>query len=392
METAVVIVAGGRGVRAPGGDLPKQYRALGGVPVLTRTLEKFVTHDKVDAVQIVIHGDDRNLYHEATSTFAGQILEPALGGATRQESVHAGLERLDGQKPRNILIHDAARPFVDHELVGRVISALADNEGAAPALAVTDTLKKSSDGFIEGTVDRSNLWGVQTPQGFHYEKLLEAHRVAERAKGTEFTDDSSLAEWHGMKVALVEGSPANIKLTTEADFILAEDRMLKSDAEQSGECRIGQGFDVHAFTNGDHVMLCGLKIPHDNSLAGHSDADVGLHALTDALLGSIGDGDIGAHFPPGDPKWKDAASDQFLSNAAERVSARGGRIVNVDITLICETPKIGPHRERMRACVADILKIELERVSVKATTTEGLGFTGRGEGIAAQATAMIQFG
>ncbi len=387
----MVIVAGGRGQRAPGGNAPKQYRVLAGIQVLTRTLESFVKHDKVDGVLTVIHGDDRSHFDAATSSFEGKLLEPVTGGATRQDSVRAGLKRLDELKPRNILIHDAARPFADAGLIERVIGTLVDNEGAVPALAITDTLKKGNHGFIEGTVDRSNLWGVQTPQGFHFEKLLDAHRAAESAGQTDFTDDSSLAEWHGMKVALVEGSPANIKLTTEADFVLAEDRLARLGNALTGECRVGQGFDVHAFTCGDRVMLCGLNIPHHKSLAGHSDADVGLHALTDALLGAIGDGDIGAHFPPSDPKWKGASSDRFLHDARKRISERGGRIVNVDITIICEAPKIGPYREKMRARIAQILEIEPERVSVKATTSEGLGFTGRGEGIAAQATAMVQF-
>jgi 2-C-methyl-D-erythritol 4-phosphate cytidylyltransferase/2-C-methyl-D-erythritol 2,4-cyclodiphosphate synthase len=365
---------------------------LAGKPVLARALKSFVNLDKIDGVLTVIHGDDRSHFDAATASFASKLLEPIRGGATRQESVRAGLERLEELKPRNVLIHDAARPFIDIDLIERVISALADTDGAVPALAVTDTLKKADKGFVEGTIDRKNLWGVQTPQGFHFEKLLEAHRIAERAGKTDFTDDSSLAEWQGMKVALVEGAAANTKLTTEADFVLAEERLQKAGSAFAGECRIGHGFDVHAFTDGDHVLLCGLKIPHGRSLAGHSDADVGLHALTDALLGAMADGDIGAHFPPSDPKWKGAASDQFLRDAAARVSARGGRIVNVDVTIICEEPKIGPQRDEMRACVAGILEIGLERVSVKATTSEGLGFTGRGEGIAAQATAMVQFG
>ena len=392
VQTAVVIVAGGRGQRASGSGMPKQYRPLAGTPILTRALESFVSHGDVDAILTVIHGDDRSHFETAAAPFTGKLLEPVMGGAMRQDSVRAGLERLEELHPRNVLIHDAARPFTDAGLIKRVIGALSDNEGVVPALAVTDTLKRANEGLIEDTVDRANLWGVQTPQGFHFEKLLEAHRAAERAGKTDFTDDSSLAEWHGMNVALVEGSPANVKLTTEADFVLAGERLARSGDAHSGESRIGQGFDVHAFTDGDHVTLCGLKIPYERSLAGHSDADVGLHALTDALLGAIADGDIGAHFPPSDPEWRGAASDQFLRDAADRISARGGRIINLDVTIICEAPKIGPHRENMRLRIAEILRIEPERVSVKATTTEGLGFTGRGEGIAAQATAMIQLG
>ena len=373
--------------------MPKQYRPVGGVGVLTRVLERFSAHPKIDALVSVIHADDREHYKSAAAApFSAKLLEPVPGGATRQDSVRAGLEQLKAHSPRNVLIHDAARPFADAALIGRVIGGLAKHDGAVPALAVTDTLKRATDGRIEGTVDRTNLWGVQTPQGFHFNKLLEAHRAAVKAGKADFTDDSAIAEWHGLDVALVEGAAANVKLTTAADFVLAEERLRSAMPGANSEWRCGQGFDVHAFTHGDHVMLCGVKVPHDKALAGHSDADAGLHALTDAILGAIGDGDIGAHFPPNDPEWKDAASDKFLRDAARRVSALNGRIINVDVTLICETPKIGPHREAMRASIAQILQIGVERVSVKATTTEKLGFTGRGEGIAAQATAMIQLG
>ncbi len=388
METAVVIVAAGRGTRADGAGVPKQYRPVGGVTVLTRVLETFAAHPKIDALVSVIHADDKAHYLSASAPFTQKLLEPVSGGVTRQVSVHAGLEQLKTHSPRNILIHDAARPFTGAALIGRVIEGLAEHDGAVPALAVTDTLKRATGGRIKATLDRANLWAVQTPQGFHFEKILAAHRAAAKADRSDFTDDSALAEWHGLDVALVEGAPANVKLTTRDDFALAEERLRGASAEW----RCGQGFDAHAFTNGDHVMLCGVKIPHNKALAGHSDADVGLHALTDAILGAIGDGDIGAHFPPGDPQWSDAASDEFLRDAARRVSALNGRIVNVDVTLICETPKIGPHREVMRACIAEIIQIDVERVSVKATTTERLGFTGRGEGIAAQATAMVQLG
>ena len=392
METAVVIVAAGRGTRAGGDALPKQYRPVGGVAVLTRALEGFAAHPKIDAVLSVIHRDDQKHYLSAAAPFAGQLLEPVPGGATRQESVRAGLEQLSRHSPRNVLIHDAARPFADAALIGRVIGALGAHDGAVPALAVTDTLKRARGGRIEGTVDRSNLWGAQTPQGFLFDKILDAHRAAALAGKADFTDESSIAGWHGLDVALVEGSPENVKLTTAADFDLAEKRLRAAAAGANAEWRTGSGFDVHAFASGDHVTLCGVKIPHDRALAGHSDADVGLHALTDAILGAIGEGDIGAHFPPGNPEWKGAASDLFLRDAARRVAALNGRIVNVDVTLICETPKIGPHREAMRTRIAQILQIGVERVSVKATTTEKLGFTGRGEGIAAQATAMVQLG
>lgn len=390
METAVVIVAAGRGTRAEGGDIPKQYRPLAGTPVLTRAIDAFSASLDASSIVTVIHRDDRDHYATAVAPYSRQLRDPVIGGATRQYSVHAGLESLADVSPRHVLIHDAARPFADTELISRVIAGLAYYDGVVPALAVTDTLKRASGGTVEGTLDRTNLWGVQTPQGFHFNKLLEAHRAAAKDAKSEFTDDSSVAEWRGLRVGLVEGSPINVKLTTNSDFEMAEDRLRASGGAAAPAFRIGQGFDVHAFGEGDHVMLCGVKIPHDKSLAGHSDADVGLHALTDALLGAIGDGDIGAHFPPGDPEWRGASSDQFLLDAASRVSARNGRIMNVDVTLICETPKIGPHRQAMRKRIAEILQIDVARVSVKATTTEGLGFTGRGEGIAAQATALVQ--
>ncbi len=392
METAIVIVAAGRGTRAAVGDAPKQYRRLAGTPVLTRAIDTFAGLLDASSIVTVIHRDDRDHYDAAVAPYSGKLRPPVMGGATRQHSVHAGLESLADVSPRHVLIHDAARPFADTDLIERVIAGLADNDGAVPALAVTDTLKRASGGVIEGAVNRTNLWGVQTPQGFHFDKLLDAHRAAAQDARREFTDDSSVAEWHGLRVALVEGSPANVKLTTNTDLAMAEERLRASGGVSSLKLRIGQGFDVHAFAQGDHVMLCGVKIPHGKTLAGHSDADVGLHALTDALLGAIGDGDIGAHFPPGDPQWRGAASDQFLLDAAKRVSARNGQIVNVDVTLICETPKIGPHRQAMRERIAEILQIDKGCVSVKATTTEGLGFTGRGEGIAAQATAMVQLG
>lgn len=392
MQTAVVIVAAGRGTRVSSGDAPKQYRALAGKPVLRRTQEIFLRHEAIDAIITVIHPEDAGLYERRAGAPGSKLMQPVFGGATRQGSVFAGLEALVDKKPAKVLVHDAARPFADAPLIDRVLKGLDDHEGAVPALAVTDTLKRAASGVIEETVDRTNLWGVQTPQGFHFEKLHEAHRAA-RSKGLDdFTDDSAVAEWHGLDVALVEGASENIKLTTDEDFERAEALLKRKDDSSQGEFRVGQGYDVHAFTDGDHVMLCGVRVPHDQALAGHSDADVGLHALTDALLGAIGDGDIGQHFPPSDPKWKGAASDRFLRDAGARVREKGGRVVNVDVTLICEEPKIGPHRETMCQRIAEILNIEQTRVSVKATTSEGLGFTGRGEGIAAQATAMIVLG
>lgn len=392
MQTAVVIVAAGRGTRMSGGTIPKQYRKLHGIPVLTRAISSFVEHAGVDAILTVIHEDDRSLYDEATGQFAPEkVLQPVHGGDSRQASALAGLEELELVGPRNVLIHDAARPFAPPGVIDRVLDGLSQHDGAVPALPVTDTIKRAAEGVIEATVDRSNLWRAQTPQGFGFDKILEAHRAAAKVEQPEFTDDASLAEWHGLDVVLVDGDNGNIKLTSDNDFERAEETVRRSSGMSAGEMRVGQGFDVHAFAAGDHVVLCGLKIPHDKALSGHSDADVALHAVTDALLGAIADGDIGAHFPPSDAQWQGAASDLFLKDAAKRVRDKGAEIVNVDLTVICERPKIGPHRDAMRARLAEILALDVNRVSVKATTTEGLGFTGRGEGIAAQATVIVRF-
>lgn len=392
METAAIIVAAGRGTRAEDGGVPKQYRNLAGAPVLVHALKGFVEHPGVDAILAVVHDDDRGVFQRVATGFETKLLDAVTGGATRQASVRAGLEGLRTAGPRNVLIHDAARPFPGGDLIGRVIRALADYEGAIPALPVTDTLKEAANSQVKATICRDNLWRAQTPQGFRFDRILEAHVAAASSGEQDFTDDSSIAEWHGINVKLVEGAASNLKLTTAEDFALAEERLRAAGATHAREVRVGQGFDVHAFRDGGPLILCGVELPHDRSLAGHSDADVGLHALTDALLGAIGDGDIGAHFPPSDPKWAGAASDTFLRDAAARIAARGGAIVNVDVTIICEAPKIGPHRDAMRARIAKILEIEMDRVSVKATTSEGLGFTGRGEGIAAQASAVVRLG
>ena len=386
--TAVVILAAGKGSRAANSAaaIPKQYRSLGGIQVLSRTLSAFANHSKVDDIVTVIHADEQDSFTRATAPFADRLMAPAIGGETRQESALAGLEMLEPLSPKNVLIHDAARPLVSPELIDRVIAGLRESEAVVPALPVSDTLKLEKDGYVAATLERSSLWAAQTPQGFHFKTILEAHRAAAKEGKNAFTDDSAIAEWKGSRVALVEGEKSNVKLTTANDFEIAEKQFA------AGETRVGQGFDVHAFSEGDHVVLCGVKIPHSRALAGHSDADVGLHALTDALLGAIGDGDIGSHFPPDDPAWKGMTSDKFLSDAVTRVRRLGGAIINVDITLICEEPKIGPHRAAMVEAVSTTLQIEPGRVSVKATTTESLGFTGRGEGIAATATATIQLG
>jgi 2-C-methyl-D-erythritol 4-phosphate cytidylyltransferase/2-C-methyl-D-erythritol 2,4-cyclodiphosphate synthase len=378
--TVALIVAAGRGSRF-GGAGPKQYAPLSGRPLLRHSLERFRDHPGISAVQAVIHADDRGLYAEAAAGL--DLLPPAIGGATRQESVHRGLEHIASQGPERVLIHDAARPFVDNSMIDRVLAALTGAPGAIAALAVTDSLKRGINGRVAGTVPRDGLWRAQTPQGFRFAEILAAHRAA---VGAEMTDDAAVAERAGLAVALVEGAAENVKITTAEDLIRAE-RWL---AAHQDETRVGTGFDVHRFAPGDHVMLCGVRIAHDAGLLGHSDADVGLHALTDAILGAIAAGDIGSHFPPGDARWHGAESAIFLRHAADLVAAHGGRIAHVDVTLICERPKVGPHRAAMTARIAEVLEIDTRRVSIKATTTEGLGFTGRGEGIAAQATATIR--
>ena len=377
-KTVVLVVAAGRGRRF-GGDLPKQYHDLAGRMVLRHTLAAFATNPEIHAVRAVIHPDDRQLYDIAADGLA--ILEPVPGGASRQDSVRLGLESLKELHPSKVLIHDGARPFVDAGTIGRVIAALDQQPAALPVVAVADTLKRGANGLVADTVDRNALYRAQTPQGFRYDDILAAHLAV---AGEELTDDAAVAERAGQAVALVQGSEDNFKITTAAD--LARARFL---FEGSGETRAGSGYDVHCFEEGDGCWLCGILVPHDAKLKGHSDADVALHALTDAILGAIAAGDIGHHFPPTESRWKGAASDQFLAHAGSLVTAKGGRIINLDVTIICERPKVGPHRARMAARVADILGISQDRVSVKATTTEGLGFTGRQEGIAAQAMASV---
>jgi 2-C-methyl-D-erythritol 4-phosphate cytidylyltransferase/2-C-methyl-D-erythritol 2,4-cyclodiphosphate synthase len=381
-KAAALIVAAGRGSRA-GQELPKQYVQLGGMAVLRRTVGAVLTHEAIDRVLVVIGPDDSALYEEAVAGLP-RLLPPVVGGATRQQSVLNGLEALAHHAPPLVLVHDAARPFVRADLIGRVLSACENGSAAIPALAVNETLKRVESGSIIATVPRDDLMTAQTPQGFPFAALLAAHRMAAEAGRDDLTDDAAVAALAGMSVKVVDGDRGNVKLTNPADFSAAEQLL-----EQTMETRTAQGFDVHAFGAGSSVWLCGVEIPHDRGLLGHSDADVGLHALTDALLGSIGDGDIGQHFPPSDPQWKGASSDRFLADAVRRVRERGGRIVNLDVTLICERPKIGPHRERMRAAMATLAGVSLDRVSVKATTSERLGFTGREEGIAALATASV---
>jgi 2-C-methyl-D-erythritol 4-phosphate cytidylyltransferase/2-C-methyl-D-erythritol 2,4-cyclodiphosphate synthase len=385
LTTAALIVAAGQGRRA-GGTVPKQYAPLGGETVLWRTLRAFLEHPAVDLVLTAIAAADRPLYDAAIVSDHPKVLPPVPGGDTRQRSVLAGLRALAAHAPARVLIHDAARPFVTAAILDRVLAALERTPGAIAAVPLADTLKRAGpDGLIAATLDRGGLWRAQTPQAFRFEAILGAHEAAAAAGRSDLTDDAAVAEWAGLPVALVEGGEANVKLTTVEDLARAG---AGSDPAYP-DVRTGQGFDVHRFTTGDHVWLCGIRIPHSHGLEGHSDADAPLHALTDALLGAIGDGDIGEHFANTDPRWKDAPSHLFLADAAARVRARGGTIGNVDVTILCEAPRIAPHRAAMRRRIAEVLGLAPDRVAVKATTTEGLGFLGRREGIAALATATV---
>lgn len=381
IPVAALVLAAGRGHRS-GPGIPKQYRELAQTSAVRSSLGLFLTHPGIAYVQAIIHPDDRDMFAQASQ---GLDLPPAVaGGQTRQASVRAGLVALEALSPELVLVHDAARPFATAALVDRAIAAARAYGAAAPALLVSDTVKEvDAQGRVTRTLDRAVLRTVQTPQAFDFKALLAAHRQAAR---NDFSDDAALMEWAGMTVTTFEGESTNMKLTTAEDF----ERARALSAHHDGDVRTGMGFDVHAFGPGDHIMLGGISIPFTRTLAGHSDADVALHALVDALLGALADGDIGQHFPPSDPKWKGASSDMFLTFAAERVAARGGRIAHLDLTIVCEMPKIGPHRDAIRARIAEIAGIHISRVAVKATTSEGLGFTGRGEGIAAYATATVR--
>jgi len=391
-KIAAVIVAAGSGARASGtfaaadtGDVPKQFRPVGGEAVLRRCLSALAGCGFVHMIQPVIRPGDEALYRQTADGLSTN--EPVHGGATRQDSVRAGLEALEALAPDLVLIHDAARPFVTAALIARAIEAAQETGAAIPALAVTDTIKSvDSQGRVGETLNRATLRAVQTPQAFAFAPILEAHRRAEREGRNDFTDDAAIAEWAGMQVKVFDGDSANIKITYPEDFMRAEAMQLAN----LSDIRTGSGIDVHAFGTGDHVMIGGVRIAHSQALTGHSDADVGLHALTDAILGALADGDIGAHFPPSDPQWKGASSDRFLKFACDRVTARGGRIAHLDLTIVCEAPKIGPHRDAIREMIARIAGVTVDRVAVKATTSEQLGFTGRREGIAAYATATIR--
>jgi 2-C-methyl-D-erythritol 4-phosphate cytidylyltransferase/2-C-methyl-D-erythritol 2,4-cyclodiphosphate synthase len=381
---AAVVVAAGRGLRV-GGDLPKQYRAILGEPVIRPSLATLAGHAGISAVQPVVHPDDAALYRAAVAGL--DLLLPVPGGATRQASVRAGLEALQARRPDFVLVHDAARPFASTALISRAIAAAREHAAAVPVLAIADTVKTvDAAGAVTGTIDRANLRIVQTPQAFAFAPLLDAHRRALAAGREDFTDDAALAEWAGLKVSTFEGEAGNVKLTTNDDFARAETAKLSA----LSDVRTGFGFDVHQFGDGDHVMLGGVRISHPRGLSGHSDADVVLHALVDAILGALADGDIGVHFPPSDPQWRGASSDRFFAFAVERLRGRGGRIAHLDVTVVCEAPRVGPHRDAIRARIAAIAGVPIDRVGVKATTSEKMGFTGRGEGMAAFANATIR--
>ena len=379
-KTVALVVAAGRGLRA-GTALPKQYAPVLGRPLLAYTLAALAGHPRIDTVVTVVHPDDRTLYGAAAH---GLDLLPAVdGGASRQNSVLKGLESLEGSDCETVLIHDGARPFVSPALIDRLLDRLATADGVIPAIAVVDSLKTVDGGIVMSSQPRNGLFRAQTPQAFKFAKILAAHRAVSE---DTFTDDAAIMEAAAGVVAVVDGGDDNIKVTEPGDFARAEAILLG----RHGDVRSGFGVDVHGFGDGDAVTLCGVTIPHDRGLAGHSDADVALHALTDAVLGALAAGDIGDHFPPTDKKWQDAPSRIFLEHARDLVAERGELIAHVDVTIICEAPKVGPHRQAMQQAVSDMLRVAPDRVSVKATTTEKLGFTGRGEGIAAQAVATIR--
>ncbi len=392
-DAIFLVVAAGRGERAGAGG-PKQYRILAGRPVLSRTLESLLGAAPKTRARVAIHRDDLDLYEGAIAALSPDLRQrldpPVFGGATRQDSVCNGLDAIAAAGAPNdatVLIHDAARPFVGAGLIARALEAAREKGAAVPGLAVTDTIKQvGEDARIVATPERASLRAVQTPQAFRLGLILAAHRQVREDGCRELTDDAAVAEWAGHCVFVFPGESGNVKLTTQEDFTRMEAKLLND----LPDVRTGQGFDVHAFGEGDHVWLGGVKVPHSQGLVGHSDADVLLHAITDAVLGAIAEGDIGAHFPPSDPQWRGASSDLFLRHAVKLVSARGGRVAHIDATLICEKPKVGPHRDAIRAKIAEITQLPLDRVAVKATTSEQLGFTGRQEGMAALAMATVR--
>lgn len=390
--TAFLVVAAGRGTRV-GSALPKQYLQLAGRSLLTHTIEGLLAADPTACLLAVIHPDDEALFAASLAgldpAMATRVLSPVTGGASRQDSVRAGLAALHAltAPPQLVLIHDGARPFPTPDLITRAKAAAAQNGAAVPGLPVSDTIKEIDEtGRIIATPRRAALRAVQTPQAFRFALIHSAHLAAKAAGARDLTDDAAIAEWAGHTVHIFEGDPGNMKVTSPEDVIAAEARLIRD----CPDVRMGQGYDVHAFGPGDHVWLGGFKVPHSKGLVGHSDADVLSHAITDALYGALGDGDIGSHFPPSDPQWKGADSSIFLAAAAKAVRARGGMIAHIDATVVCETPKVGPHRDAIRARIAEVVNLPLDRVAVKATTSERLGFTGREEGIATLAIATVR--
>lgn len=388
MAVVAVIVAGGSGLRA-GGGLPKQYQLVGGKPIIRWTLEAFLSHPLISRVQTVIGLGHEALFRSATEGLEN-LLPPVAGGGSRQDSCREGLEAVATAGASKVLIHDAARPFLSPSLIASVIHELDHAPAVIPGLPVADTMKYAPSGMIEKTVDRASLWFVQTPQGFQFGKILDAHRKALADGQTSFTDDAAVAEYAGMKVQIVAGEQKNRKLTTSHDIFEADREHSFNAYQHLPDIRMGQGIDFHVFEKGNAVTLCGVKIPHTHKLKGHSDADVALHALTDAILGSIGEADIGQHFPPSDKQWKGAASSIFVNKAVELLKKRGGMISNVDLTILAEVPRIGPHIAEMKSSISALLGISVDRIGIKATTTEKMGAIGRGEGMSAYATATVR--
>jgi 2-C-methyl-D-erythritol 4-phosphate cytidylyltransferase/2-C-methyl-D-erythritol 2,4-cyclodiphosphate synthase len=387
MTVAAVIVAGGSGLRA-GGEKPKQYQLIGGRPVIWWTCRAFLDHAAVDHVQAVIGEGHEKMFAEATAGLAMPL--PVIGGSTRQESCRIGIEAVERHGPGKVLVHDAARPFVSPALIGSVIGWLDRFPAVVPGMPVAETLKFAPGGMVSRTVDRASIWAAQTPQGFAYGQILAAYRKAEAERTQGLTDDASVAEHAGIAISMIAGEPENRKLTTPEDIVIADRDMTARQLAGLPDIRVGQGIDIHPFEEGDAVTLCGVTIPHNQRLKGHSDADAAMHALTDAILGTIGEGDIGTHFPPSEPRWKGAASRVFLEKAMELLAARHGLIANADITILAEAPKIAPHVAAMKDVLAPLLHIEPSRIAIKATTMEKLGAIGRREGIMAFATVTVR--
>ena len=387
MAVAAVIVAGGSGLRA-GGEVPKQYQIVGGRPVLWWTLKAFCDHPGISHVQVVIGEGHTALFAAASAGL--DVSPPVIGGRTRQESCRAGLEALIAHTPDKVLIHDAARPFASRDLISHVIAWLDRHRAVIPGLPIAETLKLAPGGIVRSTVDRTGMWSAQTPQGFGFNDILAAHREAAASGVDMLTDDAAVAERAGIETAMIPGRVENRKITTAEDMKSADSLLVAQQMRDLPDVRVGQGVDIHPFEAGDGVWLCGVKIAHTHKLAGHSDADAALHALTDALFGAIGEGDIGTHFPPSDLRWAGAPSSIFLAKAVSLVGERGGLIANVDITILAEAPRIAPHVANMKSVLCGLLGLNRSRIAIKATTTEKLGAIGRQEGIMAFATATVR--